>query len=51
MPMGQNPVPSVNIRVNPTTKIGSKIGGEFTYTPKWDPITVLTHGHLGPMEY
>ena len=22
---------------NPTTKIGSKMGGEFTY-PKWDPI-------------
>ena len=24
------------------TKIGSKLGGEFTYQPKWDPITVLT---------
>ena len=23
---------------NPTTKIGSKMGGEFTYQPKWDPI-------------
>ena len=27
---------------NPTTKIGSKMGGEFTYQPKWDPKTVLT---------
>ena len=24
------------------TKIGSKMGGEFTYQPKWDPKTVLT---------
>ena len=23
---------------NPTTKIGSKMGGDFTYQPKWDPI-------------
>ena len=27
---------------NPTTKIGSKMGGEFTQSPKWDPKTVLT---------
>ena len=27
---------------NPTTKVGSKMGGEFTYQPKWDPRTVLT---------
>ena len=27
------------------TKIGSKMGGEFTYQPKWDPKTVLTHSH------
>ena len=27
---------------NPTTKIGSKMGGEFIYQPKWDPKTVLT---------
>ena len=27
---------------NPTTKMGSKMGGEFTYQPKWDPKTVLT---------
>ena len=27
---------------NPTTKISSKMGGEFTYQPKWDPKTVLT---------
>ena len=26
---------------NPTTKLGSKMGGEFTYQPKWDPKTVL----------
>ena len=29
---------------NPTT-VGSKMGGEFTYQPKWDPKTVLTHSH------
>ena len=40
--MGQKPVPPVNIRFNPTTKIGSKMGGEFTYQPKWDPKTALT---------
>ena len=34
--------PLVNIRFNPTTKIGSKMGGEFTETPKWDTKTVLT---------
>ena len=35
--MGQKPkpVPPVNIRFNPTNKIGSKMGGEFTYQPKW----------------
>ena len=27
---------------NPTTKIKPKMGGEFTYQPKWDPKTVLT---------
>ena len=27
---------------NPTTKMGSKMGGEFTYQPKWDPKTVWT---------
>ena len=27
---------------NPTTKIGSKMGGEFTYQPKRDPKTALT---------
>ena len=35
MGMGQKPVPLVNIPI--PTKIGSKMGGEFTY-PKWDPI-------------
>ena len=34
----KKPVPPLNIRFNPTTKIGSKMGGEFTFQPKWDPI-------------
>ena len=34
--MGQSPVPPpVNIPIS--TKIGSEMGGEFTY-PKWDPL-------------
>ena len=39
MAMGQNqkPAPPVNIRFNPTTKTGSKMGGA-PKTPKWDPI-------------
>ena len=32
--------PAVNMPI--PTKIGSKMGGEFTYQPKWDPKTVLT---------
>ena len=40
MAMRQNPVPPVNIPI--PTKISSKLGGEFTYQPKWDPKTVLT---------
>ena len=36
--MGQISTPSE--RPNPTTKMGSKMGGEFTYQPKWDPIGV-----------
>ena len=35
--------PPVNIRFNLTTKIGSKMGGAFTYQPKWDPKPVLTN--------
>ena len=31
---------------NPTTKIGTKMGGEITYQPKWDTKTVLNHGHM-----
>ena len=31
---------------SPTTKIGSKLGGEFAYQPKWDPRTVLSHCHV-----
>ena len=31
--MGQNPVSPVNLPI--PTKIGSKMGGEFTYPPKW----------------
>ena len=42
MAMGQNPVPPVNIPI--PTKIGSKMGGEFTY-PKTLPL-VLTHSHM-----
>ena len=38
--MGQNPVPPVNIPI--PTKIPTKMGGEFTYQPKWDPKTALT---------
>ena len=34
--MGQKPVPLVNIPI--PIEIGSKMGGEFTYQPKWDPI-------------
>ena len=40
--MGQNPVPPVNIPI--PTKIGSKMGGEFTY-PRMVPL-VLTHSHF-----
>ena len=36
MHVGQNPVPVVNIPI--PTRIGSKMDGEFTYQPKWDPI-------------
>ena len=45
MAVGQNPnrlAPSEH--PNPTTKIGSKMGGEFTY-PKMVPL-VLTHSHM-----
>ena len=45
---GQNPIVDfslpVNIRFNPTTQIGSKMGGEFTY-PKMVTLG-LTHCHL-----
>ena len=35
----QNPgYPPVNIRFNPTTRIDSKMEGEFAYQPKWDPL-------------
>ena len=43
MAMGPNPVPPVNIST--PTKIGSKMGGEFTY-PKWDPIGFDNHSHV-----
>ena len=36
--MGQNPVPPVNIPI--PTKIGSKMGGEFTY-PKMVPLVLI----------
>ena len=31
--VGQNPIPPVNIRFNPSTKIGPKMGAP---TPKWN---------------
>ena len=37
---GSNARTPVNIQI--PTKLGSKIGGEFTCQPKWDPKTVLT---------
>ena len=33
--VGQNPNRTPSEHPNPTTKIGSKMGGEFTYPPKW----------------
>ena len=36
--MGQNPNRTPSEHPNPTTEIGSKMGSEFTYQPKWDPI-------------
>ena len=47
--MGQSPVLPVNIPI--PTKIGSKIGGEFTNPPKWDPKTVLTTTSISPWEW
>ena len=38
--MSQNP--NRTRQPHPTTKTGSKMGGEFAYQPKWDPKTVLT---------
>ena len=40
MAMGQNPVPPVNIPI--PTKMGSKMGGEFTYPKMGSTTTVLT---------
>ena len=42
--MGQNPNRTPSEHFNPTTRIGSKMGGEFTY-PKMVPL-VLTHGQV-----
>ena len=42
--MGQNPNRGPSEHPNPTTKIGSKMGAEFTY-PKMVPL-VLTHSHI-----
>ena len=49
--MDKNPVIPVNIPI--PTKIGSEMGGEFTYQPKWDPIGFDNHSNflllcLGP---
>ena len=46
--MGQKPVPPVNIPI--PTKIGSKMGGEFTYPTFWDPKTVLTTANSGSQQ-
>ena len=46
MAMGRKPVPPVNIPI--PTKLGSKMGGEFTYPPKWDPKTVLITTAIWP---
>ena len=40
MAMGQNSGYPPSEHPNPTTKIGSRMGGEFTYQPKWDLIGV-----------
>ena len=40
--------PPVNIRFNQTTKIGSKMRGEFAY-PKMVPLA-LTHSHIAVRE-
>ena len=45
MAMGQNPVPPVNIPI--PTKVGSKMGGEFTYRDQNGTKTVLNHGQVG----
>ena len=42
--MGQNPNRTPSEHPNPTTKIGCKMGGEFTY-PKMVPL-VLTHSQM-----
>ena len=41
-PMGHNPVPAVNIPI--PTKIGSEMGGEFTYPKMGSRLTVLNRG-------
>ena len=43
--IGQNPNRTPSEHPNPTAKIGSKMGGEFTY-PKLGSPLVLTHSHL-----
>ena len=46
--MGQNPVPPVNIPI--LTKIGSKMGGEFTYPKMGFQNGFDNHGHFSPQE-
>ena len=48
MAMSQKPVPPVNIPI--PAKIGSKMGGEFTYQPKWDPTGFDNHSHVSLRE-
>ena len=40
LPPSEHPIQSNHKNMKP------KMGGEFTYQPKWDPKTVLTHSHI-----
>ena len=40
--MGQNPNRIPSEHPNPTTKIGTKMGGEFTYPNNWTQFLLTT---------
>ena len=44
--MGQNPNRTPGEHPIQSNYRKPKTGAEFTETPKWDPKTVLTHGHV-----